>query len=267
MTDKKSEELNEQELDQVTGGGADSHDAYANLQVSHLKPGLSKGKTVRATKGLRSNIVDCFTTFHINHFERDGRTFQDDISSLNFEDLSASNIHHVGWLVSVYLSFQSNSSLDAGNFENLQDVAICVSAMLNCSKDIDNFRQDNGQRHRSKEAKIENVASILGLDYSEIRPFMLKISDAFNFNPKYPSRAKFGVSDYVVVRDVWALLACLLDSSSMFSIKIENLGTLDFHNSPQQKDRMFSYFQEVIDHIGQSVGLTKSPWREPVNVT
>lgn len=58
MTDKKSEELNEQELDQVTGGGADSHDAYANLQVSHLKPGLSKGKTVRATKGLSKTNKD-----------------------------------------------------------------------------------------------------------------------------------------------------------------------------------------------------------------
>ncbi|MEP2989846.1 MAG: hypothetical protein ABJN65_12245 [Parasphingorhabdus sp.] len=56
MTDKKTEELNEQELDQVTGGAADSHDAYANLEVSHLKSSLTSGKGIRATKkiGIRA---------------------------------------------------------------------------------------------------------------------------------------------------------------------------------------------------------------------
>lgn len=68
MADKKrTEELNEQELDQVTGGAVDSHDAFANLEVSHLKPGLT-GKTgirvgkragsvgIRATKVINSEV-------------------------------------------------------------------------------------------------------------------------------------------------------------------------------------------------------------------
>ena len=48
MTNKKTEELNEAELDQVTGGGSGSHDAYANLEVSHLKPGLTEKTGKRA---------------------------------------------------------------------------------------------------------------------------------------------------------------------------------------------------------------------------
>ncbi|WP_108812247.1 hypothetical protein [Sphingorhabdus sp. Alg231-15] len=53
MTGKVPEELDEQELDKVTGGGTtDSHDAYANLEVSHLKSGSTKGTSVRATRGL-----------------------------------------------------------------------------------------------------------------------------------------------------------------------------------------------------------------------
>ncbi len=44
MTYKKPiEELNEAELDQVTGG-------FANLEVSHIKPSLTKAG-IRATKG------------------------------------------------------------------------------------------------------------------------------------------------------------------------------------------------------------------------
>ncbi|MEP2989849.1 MAG: Blp family class II bacteriocin [Parasphingorhabdus sp.] len=42
MTDKKNEELNEDELDQVTGG-------HANLEVSHIKPSLTGGAGIRAT--------------------------------------------------------------------------------------------------------------------------------------------------------------------------------------------------------------------------
>ncbi len=52
MTDKATDELDEQELNQVAGGGrADSHDAYANLEVSHLKSKLTKGTSIRATRG------------------------------------------------------------------------------------------------------------------------------------------------------------------------------------------------------------------------
>jgi hypothetical protein len=52
MTGKKVKELKDAELDQVTGGAADSHDAYANLEVSHLKSNLSKSKTVRGAKAI-----------------------------------------------------------------------------------------------------------------------------------------------------------------------------------------------------------------------
>jgi len=58
MTDKKkTEELNEAQLDQVAGGGiVDSHDAYANLEVSHIKPGLTEksGKRATAELGIRA---------------------------------------------------------------------------------------------------------------------------------------------------------------------------------------------------------------------
>ena len=56
MTDKKTKELDEQALDQVTGGARDAHDAYANLEVSHLKSSLTGAKGIRATKkvGIRA---------------------------------------------------------------------------------------------------------------------------------------------------------------------------------------------------------------------
>lgn len=41
MADKKTEELNEQELDQVTGGAS----------IADLKPGLTSSKGIRAIKG------------------------------------------------------------------------------------------------------------------------------------------------------------------------------------------------------------------------
>lgn len=61
MADKKTTkadavELEEADLDQVTGGAADSHDAYANQEVSHLKSSLTDAKGIRATKkvGIRA---------------------------------------------------------------------------------------------------------------------------------------------------------------------------------------------------------------------
>lgn len=46
---KKTEELSENELDQVTGG-------HANLEVSHIKPSLTGGAGIRATNkaGIRA---------------------------------------------------------------------------------------------------------------------------------------------------------------------------------------------------------------------
>lgn len=214
---------------------------------------------------VRSNIIDCFNTAHFNHFERDGRIFQDEISTIEFSELQESNAHHIGWQVANYLLFQSDFCLDSGNFDNVQDAAVCISAMLNCEKDLKIFKKDNQTRHGTLEAKIKNISNILNIEYSIVQPFLNGIFEAFDFKPQYKERARLGVSDYIVVRDVWGLLACLLDANSMFSVDIDELNTLDFHDDHHQKERMFSYFQEVIDHIGRTTGLTKSPWREPVN--
>ena len=211
---------------------------------------------------VRANVVDCFTTAHINHFERNGGVFQDEIGSIEFEDAQKTGFQHIGWLIANYMLFQSGEVLNSGNFDNTQDAAVCISAMLNCEKDLKTFRSDNQTRHGTLDAKIRNICDILNLDHTTFRPFLNVIFDAFDFNPHYKERAKLGVSDYVVVRDIWGLLACLLDNSAMFSVDMRDLETLDFHSNLQQKDRMFSYFQEVIDHIGNTIGLTKSPWRE-----
>ena len=193
------------------------------------------------------------------------RIFQDEIGTLEFSDIQKTDVQHIGWQVAIYLLFQSDGCLDSGNFDNVQDAAVSISAMLNCEKDLKTFKRDNQTRHGTLDAKIRNISNILNLDYAIVQPFLNGVFEAFDFKPHYDERAKLGVSDYVIVRDVWGLLACLLDASSMFSVDMTEFSTLDFHNDYHQKARMFSYFKEVIDYIGSTTGLTKSPWREPLN--
>ncbi|WP_337658912.1 hypothetical protein [Sphingorhabdus sp. Alg231-15] len=50
MTDKKTEILNEDELDHVTGG-------HANLEVSHIKPSLTGAKGIRVADKVGGRVA------------------------------------------------------------------------------------------------------------------------------------------------------------------------------------------------------------------
>jgi CRP-like cAMP-binding protein len=234
---------------------------------------------------VQASVIDCFSPCLINRIDKnlgDDEQFQDDISELTFEDVDLSTPLHIGWLAARYLEYQFPDADDL-RFERVSELGLGIGAMLGCDKDQKRFsREHAGSRLAERGNKSQGgkkrmprlprrpaafrdwVLGKLGVDRAtsdrRADDFLDELCKYLRFNHTRHYEERLGLSELIVVRDIWPLLACLLDDARMwrFDRSSENLQHLIL--KPQQRTRLIAYYQEAVALIGQRVGFDRSPW-------
>ena len=269
-------------------------DGYRSRFVVELGPDqLSEivyGQEKRAMNALsiipsfvQAEVIDCFSSTVLEL-----KQLHESIEDVVEPD---ANILHVGWLAARYLAANDDtwfsesdeivpSIAEAPGFDRLHDLAIAISAMLGQEDDKDLVRDIMDRkvdvvRHYEKAGRRRRAARSSRMDPKVVRSFILdailpdktgkteafliELGRLFSFKPKDDYEKKWGLSDLVVVRDVWALLACIADDSSIWS-HVKKQEKLRDYPGPRQRKRIIAYLQECVSYIGGKVGFTNSPW-------
>lgn len=94
-----------------------------------------------------------------------------------------------------------------------------------------------------------------------LHSFLTILRDGFGYSEKGDFARKYGLSRFMVVRDIWALLASLLDEDSMWNTQKKPIKSVpEYTKLGAQKPRIIAYIQECIFHAGRRSGLDISPW-------
>ncbi len=270
------------------------HDGYRSRLVVEMGPdqlsAIVYGQEKRAMTALsiipsfvQAEVIDCFssTVLELKQLHE----------SIEYVVDPDANILHVGWLAARFLAANDDtwftesdeiipSRAEAPGFDRMHELAIAISAMLGQDDDKDSVRDLMDRkvdvvRHYEKAGKKRRTARSSRLDPKVVRNFILdamlpdttgkteafliELGRLFSFKPRDDYEKKSGLSDLVVVRDVWALLACIADDSSIWS-HVDKQEKLRDYPGPRQRSRIIAYLQECVSHIGGKAGFTKSPW-------
>lgn len=120
------------------------------------------------------------------------------------------------------------------------------------------------EKVRSRHYRNYILSQVLGDKRARDRldSFLVRLYDGFCIADKNRDYSKkHGLSNFFVVRDVWALLGCLLNDESIW-----NTRNLEFEIPPifisksQQEPRIIAYIQECIRNVGNQTGFDGTPW-------
>jgi SAM-dependent methyltransferase len=238
---------------------------------------------------VQCSIVDCFSANSLALFVGKGG-IQDDIVDIDEDTLASEQFLHLGLIAVHYLRKAIGERATA---MDVRADAIAISAYLGSEKDQSSLREimksiadaerrdqkqqadrgvkatrQDGARKRNTGARtatdrldflIENIDSEVGGLSEEtrdkIRNFLVDLRKEFNFHDDRPYATK-GFSKFIVVRDVWALLACAMDDKNIWTDDREEEIPMDaFVKTPQQRHRLIAYYYECVAHIGSKCGL------------
>jgi hypothetical protein len=258
---------------------------YEELQKTIYHDVLKRRNTgLMKTLGLlvQCSIVDCFSTNSLALFRHEGGV-QDDISEVDENKLAHGQFLHVGLIVVHYLRKvigEPAATLD------VRTNAIAISAFLGSKGDqahlkyiVKEFaaaerRNQEQQLERGRRTRIrsnsvrtapdrlrfvvENIESELEECSPDLRGsierFLGKLRAEFDFHDKKPY-ATSGFSKFIVVRDVWALLACTMNDEDIWMREQRQVTMNVFVKNPQQRHRLIAYFYECVAHVGSRCGL------------
>jgi 2-polyprenyl-3-methyl-5-hydroxy-6-metoxy-1,4-benzoquinol methylase len=197
------------------------------------------------------------------------------------------NLLHIGWLAARYLAAarpaerqDADLDVDDDRFDWLSDLAVAISAMLGRSADVETFRdtmnryvaserhnaQAEGPRRsvqppRRGPSQIRNYICNQMFDSDDrVDAFLKDIFRFFNFHPRDGYETAHYLSDLVVVRDIWALLACVADDPELWSFPRAQLLPKAYILEQSRSDRIIAYLQDCISYIGTKSGLAATPW-------
>ena len=187
---------------------------------------------------VQANVIDCFSTYLLeqNRLEPDIRGLADDPKDRH-------NPLHIGWQAARYLEYHFPAEDADGTGEDFYPLALAISAFLNSDRDMELFKSDfyervsleeeeppsDGTQSRLKSKKFPKGSAAL-CDYiveqllcctdesgvQTVRAFLDQLLEHFNFNKRGLFYHELGLSDLVVVRDTWALVACVLDKPELW---------------------------------------------------
>jgi hypothetical protein len=265
---------------------------YDDLQMiiyHDVKKGRSTGLMETLALLVQCSIVDCFSANSLALFVGKGG-IRDDIVDMDEDRLASEQFLHLGLIAVHYLRKAIGERATA---MDVREDAIAISAYLGSEKDQSSLREimksiadversdqkqqadrgtkatrKDGARKRNTGARtaadrlvflIENISSEVGGLSEErrdrIRNFLVDLRKEFNFHDDRPY-AKKGFSKFIVVRDVWALLACAMDDKNIWTDDREEEIPMDaFVKTPQQRHRLIAYYYECVAHIGSKCGL------------
>ena len=223
---------------------------------------------------LQNNVIDCFSLVALR--EKPGFFYDfNDKSSKQIGYYMKSNeiVCHMGLLAARFILCNFNLSTSAGvgageqekteSFELLVDE---ISFYLKTEKPL-------GQRSKNKNAfnKIVELIDVPDDQQQKLIYFLQTLYAWFCFDadsPDYSTSTKGpGLSGFMVIRDIWALIGCLLNNSKIWEIPAQSekkhydtfVGYMD-SKKEQLKPRILAYLQECIAYAGRQSGLNDCPW-------
>ena len=232
---------------------------------------------------VRANLIDCFSG-PVLGTHASNRGVQDDIYDIDEDDLLSQDFVHIGLLVARYII---GAVTVVGDPPSLRVLAIAISAFLGSTVDEKYLLKEITDRSeasaRDKDVDARDVKAVVTERSRSIRGVEAKkkfiiaelsVADAqqstavsrlldqmrllFNFKAteKYQTR---GFSNLIVIRDVWALLACAMDDAEMWQDATARESLPDFPAyvaAGEQRTRLIAYCYECIGHLAGVCGLS-----------
>ncbi|MGJ5196572.1 MULTISPECIES: class I SAM-dependent methyltransferase [unclassified Bradyrhizobium] len=201
--------------------------------------------------------------------EADG--VQENIAFVDDDLLESTHFLHLGTIAARHIKRALNASND--DFD-IKFVAYAVSACLGSKTDNSHLAnhvrgQRAGRRTKGNQTRIRTVAEIKSflMDYlkagSETLPeatfrmvenFIDRLVDEFNFYKKDGYEKEF--STFVLVKDVWGLLACVMNDRRIWqSSDVRKNNMSEYVRGSAQRHRLLAFFQECIYRLAEECGL------------
>jgi hypothetical protein len=237
---------------------------------------------------VQCSVIDCFSATSLARVLGDGG-IQENIANKDEDKLAHQPLLHMGLIAVHYLQKVLGERADA---MDVRVDAVAISAFLGNENDQSKLKEivkslaDSERRDRKQQAErgvkaarpdgapkrntnvraapgrlrfiIENIDSEVGGLSQELRDrisnFLLDLRKEFNFHDDRPYATK-GFSKFIVVRDIWALLACAMNDRNMWMNDKKNIPMDAFVKNPQQQHRLIAYYYECVAHIGSQCGL------------
>lgn len=228
---------------------------------------------------VQANVIDNFSPFSLGR-----NSVQESISTIEHNadpelDVILLNPLNFGWQAArfVFHHFSQPSELDTD--ATLSTLALSISAFFRHKADEEAFKQyireskhlgykissfTQSEEPRSKCFRDFILKQVDGShkDLERLDNFLVKLYDGFcvsDRNKNYTTQ--YCLSNFFVVRDIWALMGCLLNDKSIWNtqnLKFEP--TARFITEHQQRSRIIAYAQECIKNVGNQAGLDGTPW-------
>ncbi len=164
---------------------------------------------------------------------------------------------NVGWHAARFI----HSNIPLASDEDVEMLALAISAALGCKyakqafKPIPMPKDSNGWNRHAQDTAFTSAD-----DRAKLSRFINELLIAFNYGDLARQPATFGLSSFIVVRDIWALLACLLDRADMWSTPLLDVDHNQWVQTKANKQRIIAYIQECVTYAGYRSGFEKSPW-------
>lgn len=238
--------------------------------IFHQKKGRADQDLMDVIGGfVQHSIVDCFSAKLLRDID-----LQDDIKGNVDEDLENGDFLHLGLIAAIYLK---KSLGDYAAEFDLESFAIAISGYLGDERDKKNYleylrdesdrEREDSKKHLTKPRNISQIRASIVKDLidhlgklpddlvNNITIFLDRLHSEFNFQDKERYQGK-GFSYLMVVRDVWALLACVLDDEKIWTTDKDIEPAKKYAKRPEERHRLRAYFYECIGHIAKECGLS-----------
>lgn len=228
---------------------------------------------------VQANVIDSFSAYALEHSGAQ-TTLDTDHSCEN--DVGPL---HIGWQAARLLFCCFDMRNGDGPVSDVRDIALAISAYLGSHSDRDEVKNElyeqnqselrsHGQVRAAGKAKTQTMprtiarwrAHVVSLiecteeDRGRVRLFLDVLHQAFNHQEKGSFAREHGLSKFMVIRDVWALLACLLDEGNMWNTARRQVKPVsEYIRQTEQRPRIIAYVQECVAHVARRSGLTKCP--------
>lgn len=231
---------------------------------------------------VQANVIDSFSAYSLEN--SDAQNSFDDVENEGTTDVLSPL--HIGWHTARFVLHSFHLRDTDIWIEDIRKLALAISAFLGSTKDssdfIEEFRQMNRSETRDRNIgggrdkpkaiikmpkttsdRRDHIVELLQCSEDEkgrLQRFLDMLRTGFNYKEKGDFSRTHGLSSFIVVRDIWALLACLLDKKDMWNTSKKNVSVNEYIRQEAQKPRIVAYIQECIAYAGRQSGLENCPW-------
>lgn len=224
---------------------------------------------------VQANVIDSFSAHSLEH--SGAQEIFDEIDDIHMNGIGPS---HVGWQAARYIHHGFMPSDVKGHDEDIGELALAISAFLGSENDRavfkshwerlnqierHNHQQGNGcgrpntrPMPKTEQQRRDYVVELVQCTEEEsekLRVFLDRLHDGFDYKETSRFAKECALSRFMVIRDIWALLACLLDRQDMWNTNKKKIGPIQYVNQEVQKPRIIAYIQECIVYAGRQSGL------------